>query len=357
MTAYTWIGGTGDWNLAGNWSPSSPAGPPKATDTATINATGTAYTVTIDTADVAASLTENSSSATVDDAGSLTLTGTFTLSAGTFILGSGGTLSGGTTKLTGGTFVCAGGTLSGVTYDGTLDLSEYGASVHLASGTVVNNANGTAGGTINDTGEYGSLHFDNTQTFNNATINLGNTSGYTSFLYGDDLTGAGTVLTLGLGATINESGSAQIQASSYAGDGIVDKGKISQTASDSTLYIIGNSFTNSGTITAASSGGTLAIEPTTFTNSGTLAISNGDSVTIDATNFSNTGSITLASGSSLYLGGSFTLAGLGKVTNSGGTVYLEGTLDNTGGTLNGSGSLGQAVLRRCSMAARSRAAQ
>ena len=101
-------------------------GPPKATDTATISATGPAYTVTIDTADVAKSLTENSASATVDDAGSLTLSGTFTLSAGTFILGPGGTLSGGTTKLTGGTFVCDGGTLSGVTYDGTLDLSESG---------------------------------------------------------------------------------------------------------------------------------------------------------------------------------------------------------------------------------------
>ena len=123
MTAYTWIGGTGDWNVASNWSPSSPAGPPTATDSATISATGPAYTVTIDSADVAQSLTENSSSATVDDAGSLTLGATFTLSAGTFILGQGGTLSGGTTKLTGGTFACDGGTLSGVTYDGTLDLS------------------------------------------------------------------------------------------------------------------------------------------------------------------------------------------------------------------------------------------
>ena len=42
--------------------------------------------------------------------------------------------------------------------------------------------------------------------------------------------------------------------------------------------------------------------------------------------------------------GSFTLAGLGTLTNSGGTVYIEGTLDNAGGTLNGSSGLGQAVL-------------
>ena len=151
MTAYTWMGGTGNWEVAANWSPTG--GPPKATDTATISATGAAYTVTINSADVAQSLTENSSSATVDDAGSLTLSATFTLSAGTFILGPGGTLSGGTTKLAGGTFACDGGTLSGVTYDGTLDLSGASASVYLASGTVVNNAAGTGAGTINDTGE------------------------------------------------------------------------------------------------------------------------------------------------------------------------------------------------------------
>jgi hypothetical protein len=39
----------------------------------------------------------------------------------------------------------------------------------------------------------------------------------------------------------------------------------------------------------------------------------------------------------------FTLAGLGTLTNSGGTVYIQGTFDNTG-TLNGSNVLGQAVL-------------
>ena len=151
MTAYTWIGGTGDWNVAADWSPS---GPPTATDSATISEAGPAYAVTIDSADVAQSLTQNSSSATVDDVGSLTLGGTFTLSAGTFILGQGGTLSGGTTSVAGGTFACDGGTLKGVTFDGTLDLSESKASVSIANGTMVNNAAGTGPGTINDTGEY-----------------------------------------------------------------------------------------------------------------------------------------------------------------------------------------------------------
>ena len=162
-----------------------PAGPPSATDTATISETGAAYTVTIDTADAVKSLTENSASATVDDTGSLILNGTFNLSAGTFILGPGGTLSGGTTKVAGGTFACEGGTLRGVTYDGTLDLSGKGAKVYLDNGTVVNNAAGTGPGTINDTGNGSFLNFDSTQTFNNATINLGTASWLTTFSRND----------------------------------------------------------------------------------------------------------------------------------------------------------------------------
>jgi hypothetical protein len=216
MTAYTWLGGTGEWDLAGNLSPSSPAGPPTATDTASISANGLAYTVTIDTPDVAKSLAENSSSATVDDAGSLTLSRTFMLSVGTFILGSGGTLSGGMTNVTGGTFACDGGTLSGVTYDGTLDLSETDASVYLASGTVVNDAAGTGAGTINDTGGDSYLYFDNTQTFNNATIDLGATSEGLSFLKEYDTTGSGAVLTLGSNVTVDASGTGRLEPAALA---------------------------------------------------------------------------------------------------------------------------------------------
>jgi hypothetical protein len=149
--------------------------------------------------------------------------------------------------------------------------------------------------------------------------------------------------------------------SGYARDGIVNQGNIKQSGSGTSNHL-------SGTITASANGGTLTIEPTTFTNNGAIDISNGDAVTIEPTNFtnaaagvisvganstlsltpggswSNEGSITLASGSSLYLGGSFTLAGLGTLTNSGGAVYIEGTFNNAGGTLNGTNVLGQAVL-------------
>ena len=284
-----------------------------------------------------------------------TFTNTGTLSGSKLGLGYavlyGGTVQGGAATPSGLAFSSKGGVLSGVTYDGTLDLSGNYDYVNLAGGTVVNNAAGTGAGTINDTGLSSYLYFDGTQTFDNATINLGNKPTNPSSLYEYDSTGAGTVLTLGSNVTIDESGSAEITVTGYAGDGVVNQGKINQTASDSTLNIAGQSvgnshsfsFTNSGTITAASSGGKLTIDATTFTNSGPLAASNGDAVTIEASNFSNTGSITLASGASLYMDTNFTLAASGKLTNSGGTVYIEETFTNTG-TLSGSSGLGYAVL-------------
>ena len=126
------------------------------------------------------------------------------------------------------------------------------------------------------------LYFDNTQTFNNATINLGSAS--VTALYEDDTTGAGTVLTLGSGVAIDETGDAYIYTGDNSGDGIVNQGAINQSGTSSYLFIYGNgSLTNSGTITAASSGGALIIDTTTFTNTGTIDISDGDTVMIEST--------------------------------------------------------------------------
>ena len=67
----------------------------------------------------------------------------------------------------------------------------------------------------------------------------------------------------------------------------------------------------------------------------------GFSLTIDPRNaWTNLGSIRLASGASLYLYGPMTTTGLGSISNSGGAVYLDGTLDNSGETLNGATPLG-----------------
>src|SRR5206468_8362392 len=144
-------------------------------------------------------------------------------------------------------------------------------------------------------------------------------------------------------------------------------------------------------------GGTIAINPSTFTNQGTLQVSNGESLNVsglsgnlgnallsgegsslilagtsytvnqgltattgevltlnggwtnasgsiinaseatltlgnDGTSWTNSGTITVTA-STVFLGGVFTLAELGTFQRSGGTVILNGTLDNTGTTL------------------------
>jgi hypothetical protein len=363
MTAYTWTGGTGDWDIGSNWSPSG--GPPTATDSATINETGAAYTVTVDTADVAKSLTENSASATVEDTGSLTLSKTFALEAGAFLL-DGGELSGGTVKLEGGTFDFSSnnGTLSRVTFDGTLDLSAEETYVSLANGTTVNDAAGTGPGTIDDNG-YGTIvYFDNTQTFNNATINLGSTVGNYGILEQDDVAGTGAVLTLGSNIAIDEIGYAQINAGLDTGDSIVSRGVINQSVNDSVLGITGNSFTNDGTITANSDDSTLSLESSTVINNGTIAVSNEDTVNIDGgsagsnARFSNSGSITVAADSTLFLqaitqsgsstGSSIDNAGLlqadgavtvtSPVTNTGAIEILPGSALDFKGAVTGTGT-------------------
>jgi hypothetical protein len=248
--------------------------------------------------------------------GSFTLAslGTFTNSGGTISVYLGGTLNntgstidgtnalgqveldGGTIQ--GGTVTSAGlalssgssGTLSDVTYDGTINLGEE-TSVTIANGTAVNNAAGTGAGTINDTGQYSDLYFANTETFDNATINLGNASSSYSYLEEYDSINAPTILTLGPNVTVNESGNATIDdgsnTSGRVGDAIVNQGIIKQTGTGSNMSIGVQSgstgfFTNDGTINAASSAGNLIIETTTFTNDGKISMSNGDTVAIKA---------------------------------------------------------------------------
>ena len=241
MTSYSWLSATsGNWSTGSDWSPGG--GPPTSSDTATIAATGSAYTLSVNSADAAAALTLSSANASlsiygtagalsvggaftmsagvlnvatasiasgqlkangafshsggtinVNNGGAFTLGGTLSQSAGTLNINSGGEISGGvlsetggtitlnadatianeTIKTTGGTFNWNGGTLSGVTYDGTLNLGN--ASVYITNGFTGAGANGTGAGTINVVD--GNLYFDGTQTVSNVTINLGNGTG------------------------------------------------------------------------------------------------------------------------------------------------------------------------------------
>jgi hypothetical protein len=176
----------------------------------------------------------------------------------------GGYLNGGTVTSAGVSFTERGAVLSGVTFDGPLNLTGSHAYVQLASGTTVVGSSGSGPGTINDTGSDSSLYFDKTQTVSNDTINLGNTSGggY-SHLYEYDRYRAGDqVLTFASNVTVHVQGDAEISSSNRPDDGVV----------------------NNGVIDVTGSGANLIIDPRIFTNKGTIDVANGASVTIAPTN-------------------------------------------------------------------------
>ena len=238
--------------------------------------------------------------------GTLTNSGTLTVgpgsALGTVVLASGGTIAGGTIIDQGSGVKFQGGTLSDVTYDGTLDLSPSSSTVYIANGLTANNLAGTGPGTINLTGVDDTIYFEGNQTFNNATINLGNTSGYYDTIYNDDTSDTGSVLTLGPNVIVNQainetSGYVEFYSTGYTGDGIVNEGTINAQAANGSFYIEPYNFTNDGTINV-SNGDKLYIEPTTFTNNGTIAISGG---MVDVTT---------------------AILGTGKATINGGTLEL-----------------------------------
>ena len=152
MASYTWKGVSGDWNLASDWTPAS--GPPTASDTATINGSATT-TITVDTADVASSLTLSDANATLNDDGSsasLTIGGTLAMSNGTLNIsdaefGAGGVLTVGALNLSGGALT--------IDLDGQLYL---GGTLNQTGGTLTLDGGTISGGTIKSTA--GTLVFD-----------------------------------------------------------------------------------------------------------------------------------------------------------------------------------------------------
>jgi fibronectin-binding autotransporter adhesin len=145
-----WIATSGgNWAQGSNWSGGVA---PTAVDDATVDLTGS-YGITVSGADTVNSLLVTDPGATISISanGALAVTGTLNLNAGSLNLM--GTLSGGTIVSNGGTIVLTGGTLSGVTYDGTMNLSSTSSYVYVTNGLTLAGINGTGTGTINLTGQ------------------------------------------------------------------------------------------------------------------------------------------------------------------------------------------------------------
>ncbi len=220
-----------------------------------------------------------------------------------------GTVSGGTITVP---IYSAGGTLSGVALHGTLNMTGDNTSLTLTNGDVFAGAGGSGAATIDlttaDDQSSSYLYVAGSTTLNNVTVDIGDNTGgqyYGNYdeLVNQDKTGGGAVLTLGAGATIDQTGVyAAITSSDDAGDAII----------------------NQGVINAGFNTGVFLIDATHFTNSGTIAVSGGDTL-----KFSGSIAASLIDSVALGSGGEIAIAG----TVAGGTITVP--IYSAGGTLSG----------------------
>ena len=360
----TWVGPSGDWSAAANWSTGSLPGP---SDDVMIPA-GTSITVTHSTG--------------TDSVNSIVCNQTFTLSGGSLSVTttlqangpmnlSGGTLIEATVQANVGSLVVYNGTLDGVTVSGTLDMGNTinGAILTVKDGLTLN---GTmlAGNPTN--GWWGYASFVGSQALEgNGTIICGN-SGNDSL----SVANAGTTLVIGPGITVHGQ-YGNIGAFAGSSDvNVANQGTISADVKGGTITVAGGSFNNEGTL-EAQNGGQLSVQDMagnvgevslgagsalslngvytnnlglnvpasavltlagTWVNSGAITASQG-TIKLSGT-WSNTGEIEATGGSALYVGGSFNVAMLNTLQVSGGDgVYITGTLNNSNTTavFNGAG--------------------
>jgi hypothetical protein len=267
---------------------------------------------------------------------------------GTVTLANTGVVSGGTIVDHGNGFSYsqANGRFDGVTYQGPLNIADYGGQLSITNGLTVTGAGGIGPGTINLTnGGNAMINFVNSQTIDNATINLNGTDSFNP-LTQIDVGGNGSVLTLGANLTVSSTANntqADIRGSNNAQTAVVNDGTIIAAAPHgsgklSTFSITPfNGFTNAGVINI-SNGEFFSIQPgfSYFNNTGMVSVSGASTLQIAAgspTPMSNTGTITMGSGSTLQLTGGFTVSSLGNLVNQGATTQVSGSLDGQNGTI------------------------
>ncbi|MBV8777410.1 MAG: hypothetical protein JO258_09465, partial [Alphaproteobacteria bacterium] len=372
MASTTWINASGgDWFDPASWS----NGVPASGDDAIINATGSVggYTITIA---AGATVTVNSvavedGNATLKVAGTLA-TSTIAVDAGTLDL-AGGTIENATitTGATGHLNLAGfggGGSLAGVTIETPLSITN--AAV-VATGLHVTGAGGAGAGTVDLTGSSRSiLDFQGSQTFDNATINIGDTFGESfggpQLAAGDPsgsnstptTGGAATVLTLGdststSNTTVHLTGS----VAELGGDGkITNFAQIDATFQNGKLLIDPANFENHAKIEI---GGTVVnhTNNTTTTTHITSTVTIGNNFLVvgsgksQQTQWSSSGLIEVGAGSHLNLDGMFDGASLSHINNfnapstASEAIVINGTAQNPGTiVVGGTSPIGQVEL-------------
>ncbi len=277
---------------------------------------------------------------TIGTAGVLTNTGgTISVGAGTAlgVVTVYGTVIGGTIVDAGSGLAIENALLSGVTYDGTIDLSAAGASLRVSNGITLAGTGGSGLGAINLTGYNSYLGLRGPSTFNNGVIDIGGTAGHATIEL-NNTSGVGGATTFGSGLTLVQTGSlAQIDVlQNFSTDALINQGTIEATASGGNFNIFGTaSFTNLGLI-AVGNGDTLSVSTSAFTNAGQITVGNGDTLSINTSAFTNNGTIAISAGAVATTPG---VQGTGVVDiAAGGTLALTagGTL---AGTFTGAGTL------------------
>ena len=370
MVAISWaFGVSGDWSNGLYWTGGETPG---LSDDATIAATGT-YTVTVSTADAANSLLLNAAGATLaisgggaltiaaaldvtagviqlNSGGRLNIDSTLQLAGGTLQLTSGGVISGGTLSADGGSFVWNGGTLSGATYAGTLALEANAILAIGAGGLIDAPIVGGGAGLVDLTGAESDLKFVATQTFGDATIEVGNATPPPRYGHGTELTVAG-------GATLTLDSLTQIaQVGKYVdinGGGIlINQGTINATYADGSMFvgvyyafpnkIALEGFNNQGVINI-DNGTYFGLESLTAENSGVILVNDNSTLAMHETyeyesgpgkiqTITNSGDILLTNNSKFYFDYIFsTFTNRGTITaESGSKIVLTSNFYNSG---------------------------
>ncbi len=289
--------------LAGSWSNNT--GTITAPAASTLNLGGTFSTANLGLI--------NSAGATVNITGTLINAGevlTLNDTTGSWRL-SGGTINGGTVVTTGTNALVAtaspfGNLTSGVTIDGTLDITNVSDARVIVTGglTLANNAVVKIGSNNNNNGV---LSFNGgNQTFGgNGSVLFGNNTQNTLW------TGqtAGATLTIGPNILI------------HGQNGVIGVNTASLSGSANAAFI------NQGTISADVAGGAIKLDGTNWTNSGTVEANNGGTILTAGAN-TNFAAGTLTGGTWKVFAGS-TLRFIGAaITTNAASIVLDGANSN-----------------------------